>query len=85
MKAVCKACSKESHTWLHFGCKCAPALMDLEEVSKMDKRALDNWITDVFGQLYSSKSPLAAMRVMAGFDKRLEMHHNPGTTFYGQE
>ena len=85
MKNTCKSCNIESNTWLHFGRKCAPALMDLEEVNKMDKRALGNWITDVFGEFYSSKLPLAAMRVMAGFDKRLGMHHNPRTTFYGQE
>ena len=40
MKAACKACNIESQIWLHFGRKCAPALMDLEEVSEMDKRAL---------------------------------------------
>ena len=85
MKNACKSCNIESNTWLHFGRKCAPALMDLEEVNEMDKRALGNWITDVFGEFYSSKLPLAAMRVMAGFDKRLGMHHNPRTIFYGQE
>ena len=51
----------------------------------MDKRELVDWITDVFGKFYSSKLPLAAMRVMAGFDKRLRMHHNPQTIFYRQE
>ena len=57
--------------------------MDLEEVSELDKRALGNWSTDVFGEVYSSKLPLAAMRVMAGFDKRSGMHHNPRTTYFG--
>ena len=57
--------------------------MDLEEVSELDKRVLGNWATDVFGEVYSSKLPLVAMRVMAGFDKRSGMHHNPRTTFYG--
>ena len=85
MKTACKACNIESTTWLHFGRKCAPALMDLKEVDEMNKRALGKWITDVFGQFYSSKLPLADMCVMAGFDKRLRMHHNPQTIFYRQE
>ena len=83
IKAACHRNSIESKSWLHFGRKTAPALMDLEEVSELDKRALGNWATDVFGEVYSSKLPLAAMRVMAGFDKRSGMHHNPRTTFYG--
>ena len=83
MKAACKACNIESNTWLHFGRKCAPALMNLEEVSKMDKRALGNWITNWFGQFYNSKLPIAAICVMVGFDKRLGVHHNSRTTCFG--
>ena len=85
IKAACKHCSINSKSWLHFGRKTAPALMDLEEVGEMDKRALGNWATDVFGECYSSKLPLAAMRVMAGFEKETGLHYNPRTTFYGEE
>ena len=59
--------------------------MDLEEVGEMDKQALGNWATDVFGECYSSKLPLAAMRVMAGVEKETGLHYNPRTTFYGEE
>ena len=83
MKAACKSKHIESHSWLYFGRKTAPAMMDLEEVSELDKRALGNWTTDVFGEIYSSKLPLAAMRVVVRFNKRSGMHHNPHTTFMG--
>ena len=58
-------------------------MMDLEKVGNLDKRALGNWATDMFGKIYSSKLPLAAMRVMNGFDNRSGMHHKPRTTFMG--
>ena len=59
--------------------------MDMEEVSEMDKRVLENWVTDVFGECYSWKLPLAAMRVMAGFDKEVGLNYNPRTMFYGED
>ena len=75
----------ESNVWINFGRKTAPAILYLEEVSELNKRALGNWSTDVFGEVYSSKLTLVAMRVMAGFDKRSGMHHNPRTTFYSDD
>ena len=58
-------------------------IMDLEEVSNLDKNILGNWATDVFGETYSSKLPLVAMMFMVGFDNRSGMHHNTRTNFYG--
>ena len=85
IKAACKHAGINSKSWLHFGRKTAPALMDMEEVSELDKRALGNWVTDVFGECYSWKLPLAAMRVMAGFDKEAGLHYNSRIIFYGEE
>ena len=65
--------------------KTAPSILDLEEVSELDKRALGNWSTDFFGEVHSSNLPLGAMRVIAGFDMRSGMHHNTRTTFYGDD
>ena len=48
MKQACYYKHTESHSWLYFGRKTAPAMMDLKEVSELDKRALGNWATDVF-------------------------------------
>ena len=81
IKLVCKSLDIESKNWLHFGRKIAPAILDLEEVSNLDKRALGNWSTDIFVEVYSSKLPLVAMRVMTGFNKSSGMYHNPRTTF----
>ena len=55
IKATCKTRRFESHTWIHFGRKIAPTMMDLEEVSELDKMSLDNCANDVFGEFYSSK------------------------------
>ena len=57
--------------------------MDLEEVSELDKKAFNNWATDVFGKVYSSKLQLVVMRVMVISDERSGIHHNPRITFYG--
>ena len=81
IKMACKSLGIESSVWLNFGRKKAPAILNLEEASELNKRALGNWSTDGFGEVYSSKLLIAAIRVMEGFDKRSGMHHNPRTTF----
>ena len=83
MEAACKSKHIESHSWLHFGRKTVPAMMDLEKVSDFDKRALGNWATYMFGEIYTLELPLAAMRFMTGFDKRSERYQNSCTTFMG--
>ena len=82
---ACKLLNIESNICLHFGRRTAPAILYPEEVSELDKRALGNWSTDVFGEVYSYKLPLLAIRDMEGFDKRSEMDHNPRTMFYGDD
>ena len=64
IKIVCKPFGIESNVSLHFGRKIALAILDLEEVSELDKQSLGNCSTDDFGKVYSSKLPLAAMHVM---------------------
>ena len=71
--------------FLHFGRVTGPAQCDLEEVNAIDTRALENWQTDNFGNSYSTQLPLAAMRVMAGHDKRQGFHVNPRTAYFGDE
>ena len=85
IKLACNSLDIESNVWLHFRRKTTAAVLDHDEVSELDRRELDNWSIDVFGEVYSSKLPLAAMRAMAGFDKKSGMHHNPRTTFYGDD
>ena len=81
IKMSCKHLKIETNKFLHFGRKVASSGMDLEEVNEGDKRAIGNWSTDVFGQTYSSKLPLAAMRVLSGGDTRRGFYRNSRTTF----
>ena len=61
----------------HFGRYCASAILDMEEVDPTIVRALGNWAIDAFGEVYSSKFPLPAMRVLAGGDT--------GRVFFGTQ
>ena len=85
IKVSCKHLQIETTKFLHFGRKVASSGMDLEEVNEGDKRAIGNWSTDVFGQTYSSKLPLAAMRVLSGSDTRRGFYRNSRTTFINEE
>ena len=58
----------ESVYILHLGRGTAPVILEAEEVGGLDKRAIGNWATDVFGLIYDIKLPLPAMRAMAGHD-----------------
>ena len=42
--------------------------LELEEVEDLNKRAIGNWDTDVYGKYYDKKLPLAAMRAIPGHD-----------------
>ena len=84
IKVSCKHLQIETTKFLHFGRKVASSGMDLEEVNEGDKRAIGNWSTDVFGQTYSSKLPLAAMRVLSGSDTRRGFYRNSRTTFMNE-
>ena len=70
---------------LHLGRGTAPVILEAEEVGGLDKRAIGNWATDVFGLIYDIKLPLPAMRAMAGHDSRRGFYVNPRSTFYGDE
>ena len=67
----------------HLGRYCASALLDMEEVDPTIARAIGNWAIDTFGEMYSSKLPLPAMRVLAGGDTRKGFYRNSRVTFKG--
>ena len=69
----------------HIGRGIAPGLLEVEEVDGVDRRAIGNWTTDVFGTHYDTKLPLTAMRAMAGFDSRRGRFIHPRSSFYGDE
>lgn len=60
----------------HFGRVSAPALLELEEISHELIRILGNWDATIQEERYSSKIPVQALRVMAGFGAS-EKHFNP--------
>ena len=45
--------------------------------------AIGNWAIDTFGEVYSSKLPLPAMRVLAGGETRKGYYRNARVTFKG--
>ena len=61
----------------------APGVLEVEEVDGVDRRAIGNWCTDVFGTHYDTRLPLPAMRAMAGFDSRRGRYIHPRSCFYG--
>ena len=67
----------------HFGRYCASAILDMEEVDPTIARAIGNWAIDTFGEVYSSKLPLPAMRVLAGGVSKTGFYRNPRITFKG--
>jgi hypothetical protein len=60
----------------HFGRVSAPVLLELEEVGQELIRILGNWDATIQEERYSSKIPVQALRVMAGF-RSSEKHFNP--------
>ena len=70
---------------LHLGRGIAPGVLEMEEVGGLDKRALGNWATDVFGSHYDTKLPLSAMRAMSGHDARRGYFYHPRSQFKGDE
>ena len=70
---------------VHLGRGAVPVILKAEEVRGLDKRAIGNWATDVFGLIYDIKLPLPAMRAMAGHDSRRGFYVNARSTFYGDE
>ena len=80
-----KALGIDSVYILHIGRGTAPVILEAEEVGGLDKRAIGNWATDVFGLIYDIKLPLPAMRAMAGHDSRRGFYVNPRSTFFGDD
>ena len=70
---------------LHLGRGIAPGVLEIEEVGGLDKRAIGNWTTDVFGSHYDTKLPLPAMRAMSGHDARRGYVYHPRSQFTGDE
>jgi hypothetical protein len=60
----------------HFGRVSAPVRLELEEVNQELIRILGNWDATIQEERYSSKIPVQALRVMAGF-RTEEKHFNP--------
>ena len=69
----------------HIGRGIAPGCLEVEEISAIDKCAIGNSVTDVFGTHYDTKLPLTAMRAMSGHDSRRGKFIHPRSTFYGDE
>ena len=70
---------------LHLGRGIAPGVLEMEEVGGLDKRALGNWATDVFGSHYDTRLPIPAMRAMSGHDARRGYFYHPRSQFKGDE
>ena len=67
----------------HFGRYIAAAVLDMEEVDPMISRAIGNRAIDTFGEVYSTKLPFSAMRVLARGDTRRGNYRNLRTPFKG--
>jgi len=83
-----KACNKLqllTKKYLHFGRTSASAVMDMVEVKRSQHHEIGYWVNNTHDNHYSSRLPLAAMRVMAGFDGRRSFHFNPRANFFGEE
>ena len=58
-------------------------LCKLEEVGGLDKRAIGNWDTDMYGRYYDTKLPLGAMQAMSGHDSIRGYFNHTRSIFYG--
>ena len=67
----------------HIGRGIAPGCLEIEEISGLDKCAIGNWATDVFGSHYDTKLLLPAMRAMLGHDSRRGKFIHPRSSFKG--
>ena len=65
----------------HFGRYCASAILDMEQVDPTIARAIRT--NDTFGEVYSSKLPLPAMRILVDGETRRDFYKNPRITFKG--
>lgn len=63
--------------FIHFGRDQQPAVLEVEELSSADIKSLGNWGMDVYDDRYSTKMPLKAMRVSAGYEQERGIHFNP--------
>ena len=71
--------------YLHFGRVTLFALMDIVEVKRSIQHKIGYWVNNTHDNYYSSRLPLATMRVMAGFDERRTIHFNPTANYFGEE
>ena len=86
IKKVLKILNMSETKYLgHIGRSIAPGCLEMEEVPGVDKRAIGNWTTDVFGSHYDTKLPLAAMRAMSGYDSRRGKFVHARSAFYGDQ
>ena len=69
----------------HIGRGVAPGCLEIEEIGGLDKRAIENWATDVFGSHYDTKLPLLDMRAILGYDSRRDYFIHARSSFYGDQ
>ena len=73
-----------SLSWvLHHERGVVPSALELEETGGLDKRAIGNWETNVYGKCYDTKLPLIAMRAISGHDSRKGYFKHAHISFYG--
>ena len=53
-----------------IGRSIAPDCLEIEEIGGLNKYAIGNWSTNVFGIHYNTKLPKPAMCIMSGRDSR---------------
>jgi hypothetical protein len=63
----------------HFGRNMGPKLLELLEAEQGDIQVLGNWDPNTQQKSYSSKLPMRAIRLAAGFDAAGGMYYNPRT------
>ena len=76
---VCKALDIQTTHFVHLGRKQGPIQLEMAEVPPEYIKILGNWNPDTQESVYSSKLPLPALRVAAGFEVEKGSHYNPRT------
>lgn len=77
IKSVAKKLGLSPNHFIHFGRNQQPAVLEVEELESTEIKCLGNWGIDVYDDRYSTKMPLKAMRVSAGFEPERGCHFNP--------
>lgn len=79
IKDVCRRLGLDAKHWIHFGRCMGPVRLEMEELDQQSIKLLGMWGMDCYDDRYSTKMPLKAMRVAAGFEPERGCHYNPRT------